>query len=173
MTPVVRSLPSALSFLTRDPRVRIRNERPLATEGRAVVYWMQRAQRAQDNPALDVAVRAANDLGKPLVVFFGLTPHYPNANERHYAFLLEGLVGTAREIERRGAVFCLRVHPRHELASFCEDVSPALVVGDENPLREPEAWRREAARRLDVLFVTVDADVIVPSALFVTEHNAH
>jgi deoxyribodipyrimidine photo-lyase len=172
MKPVVRSLPSALSFLTHDPRVRIRNESPLATEGRAVVYWMQRAQRAQDNPALDVAVRAANELAKPLVVFFGLTPHFPNANERHYAFLLEGLVGTAREIEKRGAVFCLRVHPRHELTSLCDDVSPALVVGDENPLREPEAWRREAARRLGVLFVTVDADVIVPSAFFAKEEHA-
>jgi deoxyribodipyrimidine photo-lyase len=170
--PVVRSLPPALSFLTGDARVRIRNERPLAAEGRAVVYWMQRAQRAQDNPALDVAVRAANELGKPLVVFFGLTPHFPNANERHYAFLLEGLAETAREIENRGAAFRLRVHPRHGLASFCADVKPALVVGDENPLREPEAWRREAARRLDVLFVTVGADVVVPTGLFPKEEHA-
>jgi hypothetical protein len=35
-----------------------------------VVYWMQRAQRGLDNPALDVAVQAANALGKPVVVFF-------------------------------------------------------------------------------------------------------
>jgi deoxyribodipyrimidine photo-lyase len=38
-------------------------------------------------------------------------------------------------------------------------------VGDENPLREPESWRRKAARELKVPFWTVDADVIVPSKL--------
>ena len=30
------------------------------SNGRCVVYWMQRAQRALDNPALDLAVEAAN-----------------------------------------------------------------------------------------------------------------
>ena len=42
---------------------------------------------------------------------------------------------------------------------------PALVVGDENPMREPEAWRRIAAKKLKVPLWTVDADVIVPSKL--------
>jgi deoxyribodipyrimidine photo-lyase len=44
-------------------------------------------------------------------------------------------------------------------------VKPALVVGDENPLREPECWRQTAARRLRVPLWTVDADVIVPAKL--------
>jgi deoxyribodipyrimidine photo-lyase len=44
-------------------------------------------------------------------------------------------------------------------------VKAALVIGDENPMREPEAWRRTAAKKLKVPLWTVDADVIVPSKL--------
>jgi len=48
---------------------------------------------------------------------------------------------------------------------FCDEVNEALVVGDENPLREPEAWRQSAAKKLRVPLWTVDADVIVPAKL--------
>ena len=42
--------------LRDDPRVTIRTKGDPDPDGRCVVYWMQRAQRAVDNPALDVAV---------------------------------------------------------------------------------------------------------------------
>ena len=67
-----------------------------------MVYWMQRAQRAVDNPALEVAVRSANDVGKPVVVFFALLKTHPIANLRHYTFMMEGLIDTAERLERRG-----------------------------------------------------------------------
>jgi hypothetical protein len=35
------------------------------SDGKCVVYWMQRAQRAIDNPALDLAVTLGNELRKP------------------------------------------------------------------------------------------------------------
>jgi deoxyribodipyrimidine photo-lyase len=140
--------------------------------GRCVVYWMQRAQRGVDNPALDAAIAAANELGKPVAVFFGLHPKYPNANLRHYTFLAEGLGETAERVEARGAAFVFRPYPEHDLIRFCEEVNACLVVGDENPLREPEGWRRSAARKLRVPFWTVDADVIVPTQLFPKEEYA-
>ena len=37
---------------------------------RAIVYWMQRAQRALDNPALDLAIEMGNHLGLPVVAYF-------------------------------------------------------------------------------------------------------
>jgi deoxyribodipyrimidine photo-lyase len=133
---------------------------------------MQRAQRWSDNPALEVAVEAANTLGKPLVVFLGLTPFYPHANLRHYVFLAQGIPELARGLEERGAGFVLRRHPDHEVAKFCAEVRPSLVVGDENPLREPEQWRRTLADQLRVPLWTVDADVIVPWALLKKEQYA-
>jgi hypothetical protein len=42
---------------------------------------------------------------------------------------------------------------------------PAIVIGDENPLRETEHWRVRAAQHLKVPLWTVDADVVVPSRL--------
>ena len=160
------------TFLHDDPRVTIRNRGGVDPEGRAVVYWMQRAQRIHDNPAFEAAARAANALDKPLVVFFGLVPDFPNANERHYRFMLDGLVETTGAAERIGARFVLGVRPDHDLARFCAELRPALVVGDENPLRVPERWRREYARRIGSAFVTIDADTVVPSALFPKEEFA-
>ena len=93
-------------------------------------------------PGIEVAVEAANALRKPLVVFLGLTPVYPHANLRHYVFLAQGIPELARGLEERCAGFVLRRHPDHEVAKFCAEVRPSLVVGDENPLREPEQWRR-------------------------------
>jgi deoxyribodipyrimidine photo-lyase len=40
-----------------------------------------------------------------------------------------------------------------------------MVIGDENPMREPEKWRVRLAEELRIPFWTVDADVIVPSKL--------
>jgi deoxyribodipyrimidine photo-lyase len=133
---------------------------------------MQRAQRATDNPALDAAIHAANALRLPLVAFFGLTPSYPGANRRHYAFLAEGLPEIATGLRRRGVGFVLRRHPDHDIVRFCGDAGAALVVGDENPLREPERWRREATETLRVPFWTVDADVVVPTAMLGKEQYA-
>jgi deoxyribodipyrimidine photo-lyase len=154
-----------LAQLTEDPRVTVRRAGAPAAEGKCVVYWMQRAQRGVENPALDVAVAAANELGKPVVVFFAPVPSYPHANFRHYRFLAEGIPDIAAALERRNIGFALRRFPEHSLLRFCDEVKPALVVGDENPLREPENWRRKAAQKLRVPLWTVDADVIVPSRL--------
>ncbi len=137
-----------------------------------MVYWMQRAQRALDNPALDVAVRAANVIGKPVVVFFAPVPYYPHANLRHYRFLAEGISDIAAALSERNIGFVLRRFPEHSLLKFCEEVNPSLVVGDENPMREPEAWRQTAAKKLRVPLWTVDADVIVPSKLLEKEQYA-
>jgi deoxyribodipyrimidine photo-lyase len=133
---------------------------------------MQRSQRGIDNPALDLAIDAANELGLPVAVFFGLHPRYPNANLRHYSFLVEGLADTIDAVERRGAAFVFRPYPEHDLIRFCDEIGPSLVVGDENPLRSPEAWRQKAAAKLRVPFWTVDSDVVVPSRLFQKEEYA-
>ena len=130
---------------------------------------MQRAQRALDNPALEVAVQAANPLGKPCVVFFAPVPFYPHANLRHYHFLNQGIPAIANGLKKRGIGFVLRRFPDHHLLKFCDEVRPALVVGDENPMREPEHWRAKVADQLRVPFWTVDADVIVPSKLLMKE----
>jgi deoxyribodipyrimidine photo-lyase len=133
---------------------------------------MQSSQRGVDNPALDVAVSAANALEKPAVAFFAPVPFYPHANLRHYKFLAEGVPDIAVALEKRGIGFVLRRYPDHSLLKFCDEVKPALVVGDENPMREPEQWQNSAAKKLRVPFWTVDANVVVPSRLIEQEQYA-
>jgi deoxyribodipyrimidine photo-lyase len=154
-----------LRKLSNDPRTTVRRAGPLNLDGACVVYWMQRAQRGVDNPALDVAIQAANILGKPVVVFLAPVPFYPHANLRHYRFLNEGIPDIATALTKRNVGFVLRRYPEHSLLRFCDEVKAALVVGDENPMREPESWRQTAAKKLRVPLWTVDADVIVPSKL--------
>lgn len=155
-----------------DPRVRVRRSGWPDPEGNCVVYWMQRSQRGVDNPALDVAVEAANELGKPVVVYLAPVPYYPHANLRHYKFLAEGILDIAEALAKRNVGFVLRRYPDHSLLKFCDEVRPALVVGDENPMREPERWREVAAKKLRLPFWTVDADVIVPSRMMEKEQYA-
>jgi len=53
-----------------------------------------------------------------------------------------------------------------KLEAFLEEVQAAILIGDENPCREPERWRSVLANRLRIPFWTVDADVVVPSRVF-------
>jgi deoxyribodipyrimidine photo-lyase len=160
-----------LSELKQNPRVTVRRDAPPSPEGTCVVYWMQRAQRAIDNPALDVAVQAANALHQPVVVFFAPRP-FPPANLRHYAFLLQGIPDIADALGRRNIGFVLRGFPDHSLLKFCEEVRPSLVIGDENPIRQALGWRNTVARKLTIPLWTVDADVIVPSKLLEKQQYA-
>ena len=161
-----------LEKLIENPRVRVRRAGMPDPNGTCVVYWMQRSQRGIDNPALDIAVGAANILSIPVVAYFAPVPFYPRANERPYHFLVEGIPDIAEALEKRGVGFVLRRYPEHSLLKFCNEVRPALVVGDENPMREPEHWRQIATKKLRVPLWTVDSDVIVPSRLIEKEQYA-
>ena len=93
--------------LSQDARITIRKSGAPDPAGKCVVYWMQRAQRAIDNPALDVAIRAGNELDKPVVVFLAPVPFYPRANLRHYCFLADGIPDIAQGLTARGVGFVL------------------------------------------------------------------
>ena len=162
----------ALDLLLSDPRLTVRRSGDPDPDGRCVVYWMQRAQRAVDNPALTAAIKAGNLLGKPVVVFFQLVPHAHHANHRHYQFLVEGLSDVATGLQKRKVGFALRRYPDHGLLRFCSEVRPCLVIADENPLMEAERVKSKIAQKIVLPFWTVDADVVVPSKLLAKEHYA-
>ena len=154
-----------LRELTENARVTVRREGDPNPDGRCVVYWMQRSQRGRDNHAVDVAVNAANALGLPLVVYFAAISNFPHANLRHYSFLNQGLADIEEDLAARGIAFVMRRAPNESHEKLFADVGAALVIGDENPMREPERWRKHLASRLRIPFWTVDADVVVPSKL--------
>jgi len=155
-----------LAKLADQPRVVVRRAGAPLRDGRCVVYWMQRAQRITGNAALDVAIEAGNLLGLPVVVYFAVIANYPNANLRHYHFMAQGLRDAAEDAAERGVGFVVRRPPDSSLDAFLAEAQAALLIGDENPCREPERWRRALAKKLRLPFWTVDADVVVPSRLF-------
>jgi deoxyribodipyrimidine photo-lyase len=159
-------VPEELKRLGGQPRVLVRRGGAPRPGGKCIVYWMQRAMRILDNPALDVAIEAGNLLELPVVVFFSVIPNYPNANLRHYHFLAQGLRDVAQDATEREVGFIVQRHPENSLSAFIEEVQAAMVIGDENPCREPERWRKVLAKQLKLPFWTVDADVVVPSAVF-------
>ena len=162
----------AIDEIKNDPRVMVRRAGDPDPDGVCVVYWMQHAQRGVDNPALDTAIRLGNILGKPVVVFFAPVPFYPNANLRHFHFLAGGVPDIASDLSKRGVGLVFRPYPEHSLLRFCAEVRPCIVIGDEDPLREPEDWRRQAAGLLRVPLWTVDANVIAPTRLLEREQFA-
>jgi len=155
--------------IAADPRVFIRRPGPPNNQGAAVIYWMQRAQRGTDNPALEIAIAAANAIGKPVVVYFQLLAGVRRSNLRHYRFLVDGLADIADELSRRRIGFVLQRDPEHGLLRLCDAIDPALVISDEDPLRAAERARAALASSLRVPFWTVDADVIVPARLVLKE----
>ncbi|WP_353072982.1 deoxyribodipyrimidine photo-lyase [Tunturiibacter gelidiferens] len=134
-------------------------------EGRCVVYWMQRAQRGIDNHAVDLAAKVANLLGLPLVVYFAGISNFPHANLRHYVFLNQGLPDIEADLAARNITFVMRRAPRESHQQMLADVHAAFLIGDENPMRVPEQWRKDLASKIKIPFWTVDTDVVVPSKL--------
>jgi len=161
-----------LDSILSDPRLTVRRSGDPDLDGRCVVYWMQRAQRAIDNPALNVAIDAANCLGRPVVVFFQLVPHAHHANQRHYQFLGEGLGDIAGDLQKRKVGLVVRRYPDHGLLRFCSEVRPCVILADENPLMEAERTKARITEKVAVPFWTVDADVVVPARLLTKEHYA-
>jgi deoxyribodipyrimidine photo-lyase len=155
---------STIQKLENDARVVMRRSGLPDPDGRCVVYWMRRSIRALDNPSLDIAIQAANSLGKPVVVFFALI-RVAKANLRHYTFLIEALAEIPDELRKKNVAFVLRRYPDHNVAKFCSEVRAALLITDENPLRGPEHRLRTVVRQLRTPVWSVDSDVVAPSKL--------
>ncbi len=144
-----------------ESRIRTLNDAPPNPEGVYVLYWMQQSQRADHNPALEHAIRLANERGEPVLVGFGLWADYPDASERSFAFLLEGLAETAAGLSERGIKLVVRRGQPHEVALRLAKQA-SLVVCDRGYLRHQRGWRREVAERAGCPVVQVEGDVVVP-----------
>src|SRR5271157_3520381 len=154
-------------LLAPHPRVRVLRPGPPDPEGKCVVYWMQRAQRGVDNPALNLAIALGNAVGQPVLAVFSLTADYPGAQRRHYRFLVEGLVDAERDLMAHGVPLVVRLgRPGEVVPALAAEMGASLVVGDENPVRIGQQWREQVAGKLEVPFHLVDADVVVPTSLF-------
>jgi deoxyribodipyrimidine photo-lyase len=147
--------------MIQNTRINCLNDLEPRPAGRFVLYWMQQSQRTVCNHALECAVQTANDLKLPLAVVFGLTADYPDANLRHYVFMLQGLREVASGLDERGIQFVLRYGSPPEVA-LAAGRKAAVIVCDRGYLRHQREWRRRVAREADCRVVQVESDLIVP-----------
>ncbi len=143
-----------------DPRVRFLNDDPVCA-GQFVLYWMQASQRTEFNHALEYAAARTNELDVPLVVGFGLMDDYPEANARHYAFMLEGLRDVAVSLRKRGVHFVVRRGSPEKIAIQLSKHA-ALVVCDCGYQRHQKRWRDAVADQAGRRVLQVESDVVVP-----------
>ncbi len=130
-------------------------------KGDYVLYWMQQSQRAECNHALEYSIERANALKLPVIVFFGITGSFPDANARHMTFMLQGLAQTGKELARRGLLFVPRlVSPERGAVELAKRA--ALAVTDRGYLRVQREWRETAAGMMACPLVQVESDVVVP-----------
>lgn len=130
-------------------------------DGDFVLYWMQRAQRAEYNHALEYAIDRGNELDIPVVVLFCLVDNFKNANLRHYHFMLEGLREVETVLRERGIEMVVRYsEPVGCVAELSDEASEVIV--DKPYLPQTRGWRTELMDKLDVPSVEVETDLVVP-----------
>jgi deoxyribodipyrimidine photo-lyase len=147
-------------FMIQQERITTLSHNPVAN-GRYVLYWMQAAQRVEYNHALEYAIRQANRLKKPVIVFAGITESWPQANRRHYYFMLEGLRKVQNELNQMGIQMVIR-RQEPDLGAVELSKEAILVVTDAGQLRIQRLWRQNVAEKVICPFYQVETNLIVP-----------
>jgi len=129
-----------------------------------VVYHMSRDQRVQDNWALLFAQQLADQRETMFFVVFTLMPHYPNANKRHFDFLIKGLQQVEKELIEKNIPFVLLVNdqPMKVFAQYIKKHGVTTVVSDFDPLRHKQQWIDSINKIDNIAHYEVDAHNIVP-----------
>jgi deoxyribodipyrimidine photo-lyase len=140
--------------------IQLLNAKAIAAGG-YVAYWMQQSQRAEYNHALEYAIQQANELKLPVHVFFGLTDDYPEANLRHYTFMLEGLRETQAALAARGIAMAVQKGGPVSVAVKASRQA-ALLVCDRGYLRHQKRWRRQVSEAAPCRVVHIETDVVAP-----------
>ena len=146
--------------MIQPERIKALNNKVLCN-GKYVLYWMQAAQRTEYNHALEYSIRRANELKKPVLVSFGITDNWPEANLRHYYFMLEGLREVKRNLRSKGIQMVIQ-HESPDLSTIKLAKDAALVVVDAGQLRIQRKWRRNVAKQIACPLYEVETNLIVP-----------
>jgi deoxyribodipyrimidine photo-lyase len=126
-----------------------------------VLYWMQSSQRVEANLALEYAIYTANHLKKPLIVFFGLDSNFPEANLRHFSFLLEGLQEVNTELQKMNVKLIVwEKSPPVAITELARDSCVTIV--DKGYLKTLKKWYIYIKENLSSPLIQVEDNVFVP-----------
>ena len=146
--------------MIQKERIKPLNDEKVQNEEK-IFYWMQASQRVNYNHALEFAIERANKLNKSLSVFFVLTTDFPEANLRHYQFMLEGLVEIREKLAKRNIKFTVFLGDPVKIVTKIAKKS-ALIVTDRDYLKATRKWRKNIAENISCPLVQVESNLIVP-----------
>ncbi len=144
-------------------------------DGEYVLYWMQSTQRLHENWALRHATLEADRLGKPVVIYQGLNPHYEYASDRVHAFVIANAAELARRAETLGYTYLFHLRERIDGDARVLDRlarRATLVVTDAFPTAGIAERSARVAARTGCRMVAVDSHGVVPAAAFTKEEYA-
>jgi len=141
------------------------NDVPVAVERDYVLYWMIAYRRTTSNFALQRAVVAALELGKPLVVLEALRCGYRWASDRLHRFVIDGMVDNARAFRGTPVTYLSYIEPVAGAGSGLLDALAAracLVVTDDYPCFFLPRMTEAAARGVTARLESVDSNGLLP-----------
>lgn len=135
--------------------------------GEFVLYWMHNALRAHENPALDVALIAAERLGLPVFVYQGLSERYRCASDRHHAFILQGARDAHAELGARGIGSAFHLERPGYRGPHLRALAgrAAVVVTEDLPVDPIAGWVRRLAETAAAPVWLVDTACVMPMNL--------
>ncbi len=122
---------------------------------------MQASPRIEYNHALEYAILRANRLKKPVIGYFGLTERFPEANLRHYVFLLEGLREVQESLQKMGIQIVIR-HQPPDIGAVELSKDASIVIVDKGDLKIQREWVRRASAHIECPLIQVETNVVVP-----------
>lgn len=150
-------------FLAERTR-RCRPDKAPSMTGEFVLYWMRTAVRADENPALDVALTLADELNVGLLVYHALSERYPYASDRHHTFILEGARDVQARLAARNIPYAFHLERPGHRGRYLSELSnrAAAVVTEEMPVEPLRRWTDLLARQAPCAVYCVDTACVVP-----------
>jgi deoxyribodipyrimidine photo-lyase len=142
-------------------RVKFLNEKEIIDENYYITYWMQASQRVNYNHALYKAITLSNEINKPLILCFVITDDFPEANARHYHFMLEGILEVKKALEKIGIPFIIKKGNIEKNIVNISQKSCCLIT-DRGYLTVQKEWRKNIAKGINCQMIQVESDVVVP-----------
>ncbi|NCU42044.1 MAG: deoxyribodipyrimidine photolyase, partial [Candidatus Moranbacteria bacterium] len=149
--------------MIQDERIFSLNKKSENPKGKYILYWMQSSVRTRFNHALAFSIQQANKHQLPLIVFYQLLSAYPEANSRHYTFLLEGLRDVEKNLTSLGIALFVGIEKypqRISLEKLARDAR--LVVTDRGYTRFQKIWRENVSENIPCPLIQIESDSIVP-----------
>lgn len=161
------NIPSLFSSFNQK-RVRNLNEQIIQHNGDYVLYWMQINRRFESNFALEYAVKLANHLGKPLLIYEGLSATYPWACDRFHWYLMQGMEENYHIAQKNGwnywGYWESRPKAGKGLVYHLAGRACALVT-DDNPVFIMRVHNERVSKKLTIPYIVVDSNGLIPFGL--------